>query len=108
MLCAKFGWNWPSGSGEEDFQIYSIENINSLLSPLVKGKCPSFEQTLIPSTQGCFVPSLVEIGSVILEMKILKNAVKVVSLFRNHLPSEMGGDLDLNKFESSSSKNALC
>ena len=19
MLCAKFGWNWPSGSGEEDF-----------------------------------------------------------------------------------------
>ena len=18
MLCAKFGWNWPSGSGEED------------------------------------------------------------------------------------------
>ena len=20
MLCAKFGWNWPSGSGEEDFK----------------------------------------------------------------------------------------
>ena len=19
MLCAKIGWNWPSGSGEEDF-----------------------------------------------------------------------------------------
>ena len=19
MICAKFGWNWPSGSGEEDF-----------------------------------------------------------------------------------------
>ena len=24
MLCAKFGWNWPSGSGEEDFQILSM------------------------------------------------------------------------------------
>ena len=24
MLCAKFGWNWPSGSGEED------ENLKSL------------------------------------------------------------------------------
>ena len=23
MLCAKFGWNWPSGSGEEDFLISS-------------------------------------------------------------------------------------
>ena len=24
MLCAKFGWNWPSGSGEEHFWISSI------------------------------------------------------------------------------------
>ena len=24
MLCAKFGWNWPSGSGEEDFKISSM------------------------------------------------------------------------------------
>ena len=24
MLCAKFGWNWPSGSGEEDFLISSL------------------------------------------------------------------------------------
>ena len=26
MICAKFGWNWPSGSGKED------ENVKSLLS----------------------------------------------------------------------------
>ena len=32
----------------------------------------SFEQTWILFTQGCFVPSLVEIGSVVLEKKILK------------------------------------
>mgnify|MGYP003691611305 CR=1 FL=1 len=24
MLCAKYGWNWPSGSGEEDFLILSM------------------------------------------------------------------------------------
>ena len=24
ILCAKFGWNWPSGSGEEDYFISSI------------------------------------------------------------------------------------
>ena len=24
MICAKFGWNWPSGSGEKD------ENVKSL------------------------------------------------------------------------------
>ena len=42
----------------------------SQLSPLGKGRGPSFEQTWIPFTRGCFVPSLVEIGSVILEKKI--------------------------------------
>ena len=30
---------------------------------------PSFEQTLIPFAQGCFVSSLVEIGPVVLEKK---------------------------------------
>ena len=28
MLCAKFGWNWPSGSGEEDF--FHFVNVFSL------------------------------------------------------------------------------
>ena len=37
--------------------------------PLEKGRGPSFEQTWIPSTQGCFVPTLVEIGPVVLEKK---------------------------------------
>ena len=30
----------------------------------------SFEETWIPFTQGCFVPSLVEIGSVVLKKKM--------------------------------------
>ena len=38
--------------------------------PLKKGWGSSFEQTWIPFTQGCFVPSLVEIGPVVLEKRI--------------------------------------
>ena len=42
----------------------------SLLSPLGEGWGPSFEQTWICFTQGYFVPSLVEIGQVVLEKKM--------------------------------------
>ena len=28
MLCAKFGWNWPRGSGEEDNDVKSYNNNN--------------------------------------------------------------------------------
>ena len=46
---------------------------NSQLSPFWEGRGPSFEQTWIPFTQGSFVPSLVEIGPVVLEkMKMWK------------------------------------
>ena len=34
--------------------------------------------------------------------------VNVFSLFRNYLPLEKGGALDLNKFESPLPKDALC
>ena len=43
----------------------------SLLSTNGNGWYPSFKQTLILFTQGCFVPSLVEIGPVVRE-KIFK------------------------------------
>ena len=44
----------------------------SQLSPLWAGCGPSFEQTWIPFSQECSVPSLVDIGPVVLE-KILKS-----------------------------------
>ena len=40
-----------------------------LLSLLGKGRGPSFWQIWIPFTQRCFVPSLLEIGPVVLEKK---------------------------------------
>ena len=39
----------------------------SFLSPLGKVRGPSIEQTWIPITQRCFVPSFVEIGPVVLK-----------------------------------------
>ena len=44
------------------------------------------------------MPSLVEIGPVVLEKKIF-NFINVFSLFRNYLPLEKGGVLHLNKLE---------
>ena len=46
----------------------------SLLSLFGKGRGPSFEQTWILLIQGCFVPSLVETGPMVLEkMKMWKS-----------------------------------
>ena len=66
MLYARFGWNWPSCS-DKDVKISSMY----LLSPLGKGG-PFIWRNVNPLIQGCFVSSLVEIGSVVLEKNIFK------------------------------------
>ena len=56
-------------------RVFNLINVFSLFSnylPRGKGRGPSFEQTWIPFIQECFVLSLVEIGSVVLEKKIFK------------------------------------
>ena len=53
------------------------------------------EETWILSTQGCFVSSLVEIGPVVQEKKIL-NIFIIILHFRYYLPSEKGAALHLN------------
>ena len=57
------------------------------------------KKTWIPFTQGNFVPSLFEIGTVILEKNFR---------FRYYLSLEKGMSLYLNKLESSSPENVLC
>ena len=59
MLYAKFGLNWPIISGEKIFAI-------SWLSPNEKGHDPSFEQTGILMTQGCFVATLLKLTQFVL------------------------------------------
>ena len=67
MLCAKFGWNWPSGS-KEDFLILSIYfRYFVIISHWTLGKG---RVLWTPLSQECFVPSLVEIGPVVLKKKM--------------------------------------
>ena len=70
------------GPGVLEEKILKFLNVFSLFRndlPLEIGWGPSFEQTWISFTQGCIVAGLVEIGSVVLEKKILK-FVNVFSL----------------------------
>ena len=71
MICEKFGWNWPSGSGEEDFLNLSMFFRNFIIISSWKRRGRSFEQTQTPSIQKC-VPSLVETAPVFLDRKIFK------------------------------------
>ena len=74
MLCDMFGWNWPTGSGEDDFKILSMYFCYFVIISPWKRTSPFSEQTWIPGpfTQGCFVPSLVEIGLLVLEERTKK------------------------------------
>ena len=99
MFCAKFGWNWLSGSGEH-FKISSMYfRYFFNISPW-KGFGPSFVQTSILITKGRIVFSLVEIGPVVLEKKIL-NFVNVFSLFRKYLPLKKSGPFIWTNFHMS-------
>ena len=60
----------------------------------------------VPFNQGSFVPSLVEIGPMVLDKNII-NFVKGFLLFRIHLPCKKDVPLHLNELESPSSKDAL-
>ena len=54
------------------------------------------------------MPSLVEIGPLFLEKKILKININVLSLFRNYLPLEKGRVLYLNNNEIPSPNDIVC
>ena len=68
MLWAKFGWNWFWRKGF--FFISAMYFRYFVFISLWKRAGPFLWTNLNPFTQGCFVPSLVEIGSVFLEEKI--------------------------------------
>jgi hypothetical protein len=61
------------------------------LSPLWKGPGPLFEQFWIPFTQGWFMPSLIEIGLLVLEKKIFFNINYVNIVFPIVAPPDPRG-----------------
>jgi len=73
MLHTKYQWIPAIGSWEEDFWRFIKKKI--LILPLIgpqNGPASLVEQIWIPIPQACFLPSLVEIGLVVLEKKSLK------------------------------------
>ena len=72
MFCAKFGARFgrysPGGSGE-DFKILSIYfRYFIIISPLKRMWSFIWKKTWTPFTKGCFVPGLVKIGPVFLDL----------------------------------------
>lgn len=67
LLCTELDRNGSSESGEIFFLV-EFHHV-AIISPLKRTHGPSFQQTWIPITQRCLVPSLVEIGPLLLEEK---------------------------------------
>ena len=60
-FCAKFGWTWSTGSWEDGFQKLSIYFYYlPIMSPWER-RGPSFIQTWVPFTQGCYLSSLLKL-----------------------------------------------
>ena len=74
MLWAKIGWNLPGGSWKEDLNFVTVHLVSLFRNyfPFEKNLALYFKMNWTPFTQGCFVPSSVEIGQVVLEKKTLK------------------------------------
>ena len=70
MLCAKFGLNWPSGSGVEYFFISSMYFRHFVIISSWKRAESIIWTNLNPHHPKMLVPSLFEIGSVVLDSKI--------------------------------------
>ena len=59
ILCAKFGWNWLSGSWKDDFKFCQCMYV---FISLGKGRDPSFEQFWFPLTQNALCQVWLELG----------------------------------------------
>ena len=75
---------WQTGQKQYAPRFRSRRHKNQL-SLFLRIKCSLFEKPGVPFTQSCFVPSLVEIGLVVVEKKIFNHAF---SLFCYYLPLE--------------------
>ena len=69
MLCAKFGWNWLSGSGEDFLNFVNVFSLFRNNLPLRKGGALHLNNLESPLPKD-LVASLVEIGPVVLEKKV--------------------------------------
>ena len=99
MLCAKFGWNWLSGSGEEDFLISSMYFwLFRNYLPLEKGGALHLNK--LESTLSKDASCQIWLKLAQWFWRRYLNFGNTYSLFRNYLPFEKGRFLRLNTLES--------
>ena len=75
MHFTMFGWNWPRGSGEEDFLILSMYFCYFIIISHWKGRSPSFEQLESPAPKDALCQVCLKIGPVVLEKKMKNRKV---------------------------------
>ena len=108
MFCAKFGWNRPSCSGEEDFYIssmylgyFTIISSQKRAGPFIWTNLTPLNPRMLCSKFGWKWPS--DSGD-----EYFLNFVNVFSLFPNYLPLEKVGAIHLNKLESPFHQDLFC
>jgi hypothetical protein len=72
MICTKFDWDWPAGSGEEDFIQYKHVNMGFPIVDPPNPRRPWCEQFWIYIISESFHENITYSGSVVLEKKIFK------------------------------------
>ena len=107
MHCDKFGWNWPSGSGEEFF--FNFVNVFLLFRnylPLEKSGALHLNKLSSPSPKDALCLVWLKLAQWF--WRRFFNFVNVFSLFHNYFLLEKSGALHLNKLAPPSPKDALC
>ena len=100
MLCAKFGWNWLSGSGEEDFfnfvNVFSLFRNNLPSEKDVALHLNKLESTL-PKDDLC--QDWLKLAQWFWRRRFF-NIFKIISHFCYYLPLDKSVALHLSKLES--------
>ena len=101
--CAKFGWNWPSNSGE-DFKILSLYFCYFMLSPLGKFGALHLNKLESPLIKDTLCKVWLKLAQWFWRRRFL-NFIDIFSLFPNYLPLEKVGALHFNNLKSPSPKD---
>ena len=106
-LCAKFEWNWPSGSGEADFEISTMKFCDFLIIWLLK-RAVTFIWTNLNHLhpREVFCQDWLELAQWVWRRRFW-NFNNVILRFPYYLAFEKGSDLHLNKLESPSPKRGF-
>ena len=96
MLCVKFGLNWPSGSGEEEF-IFLISSMYFRYLE-IEGVAIHLNNHESPSSKNALRQIWLKLAQWFWRKRFL-NFVNLFSVFCNYLPLEKGMALLLNKLD---------